>query len=363
MDYVQTQQPEIDTQKVETFAGWMTDALNKGALVHMICLGHRTRLFDTMSELPPATSAQVAEAAGLNERYVREWLNAMVAGRVVDYDPQLQIYHLSAEHAALLTRVAGADNLAIYTQHVSNLATVQDQIEECFHHGGGVHYTEFHHFHEIMEEDSNVNIVDALESTILPLVSGLSERLEAGIEVLDLGCGRGNALKRMAQLFPNSRFTGIDFSQEAIEFAQADVERMKLQNLRFQVQDAATFAATEQYELITTFDAIHDQAHPLTVLGNIYRALKPDGVYLMQDIAGSSHVHNNLEHPLAPLLYTISTMHCMTVSLANGGEGLGTMWGKEKALELLAQAGFTDTAVHQLEHDIFNYYYISTKQM
>lgn len=97
------------------------------------------------------------------------------------------------------------------------------------------------------------------------------------------------------------------------------------------------------------------------MLRNIRHALKPGGVYLMQDIAGSSHVHNNLEHPLAPFLYTISTMHCMTVSLASGGEGLGTMWGKEQALALLAEAGFVDTTVHQLPHDIMNYYYVSTK--
>jgi hypothetical protein len=114
--------------------------------------------------------------------------------------------------------------------------------------------------------------------------------------------------------------------------------------------------------LIFTFDAIHDQAQPGQVLRNIARALKADGIYLMQDIAGSSHVHHNLDHPLAPFLYTISTMHCMTVSLAAGGEGLGTMWGKEKALELLAAAGFTHTEVHQLPHDVMNYYYVSIRK-
>ena len=113
--------------------------------------------------------------------------------------------------------------------------------------------------------------------------------------------------------------------------------------------------------MITTFDAIHDQAHPARVLGNIARALKSGGVYLMQDIAASSHVQHNLDHPLAPFLYTLSTMHCMTVSLAYGGEGLGTMWGKERALEMLADAGFTATEVHQLPHDIMNYYYVSTR--
>jgi 2-polyprenyl-3-methyl-5-hydroxy-6-metoxy-1,4-benzoquinol methylase len=127
------------------------------------------------------------------------------------------------------------------------------------------------------------------------------------------------------------------------------------------VQDAALLDESNRYDLITTFDAIHDQAHPARVLHNIARALKPGGVYLMQDIAASSQVHHNLDHPLAPFLYTISTMHCMTVSLAYGGDGLGTMWGKEKALEMLGQAGFTRSEVHQLPHDIMDYYYVSTK--
>jgi ubiquinone/menaquinone biosynthesis C-methylase UbiE len=212
-----------------------------------------------------------------------------------------------------------------------------------------------------MAEDSGVNIVEPLIEKIVPLVPGLIEKLQQGITVLDVGCGRGHAMKRLAQAFPNSRFFGFDFSEEAIAVAQTDVEKMGVANLRFEVKDATTFNETNRYDLITTFDAIHDQAYPAKVLRNIARALKPGGVYLMQDIAASSHFHHNQDHPLAPFLYTISTMHCMTVSLAYGGEGLGTMWGKEKALELLVQAGFSRTEVQQLPHDIFNYYYISTK--
>lgn len=352
----------INQEKVEAFAARMTGVLNEGALALMCSIGYRTRLFDTLAQIPPATSAQIAEATGLQERYVREWLNAMVASRVIDYDPQLETYHLPAEHAALLTRPAGADNLALYTQHISSLGSVEDRIVDCFFNGGGVPYSVFPRFHEVMAEDSGVNTVEPLLDKILPLVPGLAEKLQQGIRVLDVGCGRGHAMKRLAQTFPNSRFAGLDFSEEAIAVAQADAEKMGLTNLRFVVRDAATFDESNQYDLITTFDAIHDQAHPVRVLRNIVRALKPGGVYLMQDIAASSYVHHNLDHPLAPFLYTISTMHCMTVSLAYGGEGLGTMWGKEKALELLAEAGFTGTEVHQLTHDIINYYYVSTKQ-
>jgi 2-polyprenyl-3-methyl-5-hydroxy-6-metoxy-1,4-benzoquinol methylase len=165
----------------------------------------------------------------------------------------------------------------------------------------------------------------------------------------------------MAQAFPNSRFTGYDFSEDGIAAARTNAQQQGLTNIRFEVWDAARLDESEKYDVIFTFDAIHDQAKPATVLSNIYRALRTDGAYLMQDIAGSSHLHHNLDHPMGPFLYTVSTMHCTTVSLAQDGDGLGTMWGKEKALEMLAEAGFSHTEVHQLAHDPQNYYYVSQK--
>ncbi len=126
-------------------------------------------------------------------------------------------------------------------------------------------------------------------------------------------------------------------------------------------QDAATFDEVEQYDLITTFDAVHDQARPDLVLRNIYNALRPNGTYLMQDIHASTDVNGNMEHHIAPFLYTVSCMHCMTVSLAAGGMGLGTMWGQEKAMKMLSEAGFTGVDIKRLAHDLQNDYYITKK--
>jgi cyclopropane fatty-acyl-phospholipid synthase-like methyltransferase len=203
--------------------------------------------------------------------------------------------------------------------------------------------------------------VAALTESILPLVPGLTDRLEEGIDVLDVGCGSGRALNLLARRFPNSRFVGYDFSEEAIARARAEAREHGTTNVRFEAKDAATLDEKERYDLITTFDAVHDQAKPAAVLGGIYNALKADGVYLMQDIAGSSHVHKNMDHPIGTFLYTVSTMHCMTVSLAQGGAGLGAMWGREKAEEMLREAGFTNVKLEQLPHDFINYYYIATK--
>jgi 2-polyprenyl-3-methyl-5-hydroxy-6-metoxy-1,4-benzoquinol methylase len=177
-----------------------------------------------------------------------------------------------------------------------------------------------------------------------------------------LRCGSGRAINTMAAAFPASRFTGCDFSNEAIENARAEAERMETKNAEFEVQDVSDFHRPLEYQLITAFDAIHDQAHPRKVLRNIADGLTPDGVFLMQDICASSFLDRNLDHPLAPLLYTVSCMHCMTVSLADGGEGLGTMWGEEKARELLAEAGFRVVQVHQLSHDIQNSFYVARKE-
>jgi len=151
-----------------------------------------------------------------------------------------------------------------------------------------------------MAEDSNLSVLSFLESHILPLVPSLAESLKKGIRTLDMGCGRGLVMLRLAELYPKSRFVGMDLSEEAIEFARGEATRRGLSNIEFVVRDASDFDKTaqpESFDFITTFDEIHDQAKPLNVLRGIHRALKPDGVYLMQDINGTSHLHKDIEHP------------------------------------------------------------------
>jgi 2-polyprenyl-3-methyl-5-hydroxy-6-metoxy-1,4-benzoquinol methylase len=347
----------------QDFASEMLATLNHGALCLMISVGHRTGLFDVMSGMPPSTSEEIAATSGLNERYVREWLGAMVTGRVVDVDPATKRYSLPADHAALLTRAAGADNLAVFAQYIGVLGVVEDDIVDCFRRGGGVPYSRFPRFHEVMAEDSGQSVVSSLESHVLPLVPGLRERLTKGIAMLDVGCGRGRILNKLAETYPESRFLGLDFSDEAITYARYEAAARQLKNLEYRVTDLSSFdekADPAAFDFITTFDAIHDQGKPLNVLKGIRRSLKPDGVYLMQDISGTSHVHKDIDHPIGPLLYTVSCMHCMTVSLAQGGEGLGAMWGEEKTLEYLRAAGFTNIETRKLAHDIQNNWYVVT---
>jgi 2-polyprenyl-3-methyl-5-hydroxy-6-metoxy-1,4-benzoquinol methylase len=355
---------EFDPPKAEAFAGRLLGALNNGALCLMMSVGHRTGLFDVMSASPPATSEEIASRAGLNERYVREWLGAMVTGRIVEVEPATLRFSLPAEHAALLTHAAGADNMALFAQYIAIMGCVEDDIVECFRKGGGVPYSKFDRFHEVMAEDSGQSVLSSLESHILPLVPGLTDRLAAGIRMLDAGCGRGRIVNRLAALYPRSRFVGLDLSVDAIAYAREEASRAGQDNVEFFTTDLSNFDETaepEAFDVITTFDSIHDQGKPLNVLKGIHRTLKPDGVYLMQDISGTSHVHKDIDHPIGTFLYAISCMHCMTVSLAQGGEGLGAMWGEEKTREYLTRAGFRSVATHRLAHDIQNNWYIVTK--
>lgn len=347
-----------DPAKADAFAEKMVSILNGGALGVMASLGHRAGLFDTMAATGPGTSAEIAERAGLAERYVREWLGAMATGGFVEYDPAAERYRLPPEHAALLTRDAAPDNLASTAQFLGILGNVEDRILECFRAGGGVPYGEYRRFHEVMAEDSAQSVVSALPGSVLPLVPGLTDRLEAGIDVLDVGCGRGRALTWLASTYPDSRFTGYDLSEEAISWARRHAAERGLRNVRFEVRDVTELGDERRYDLVTAFDAIHDQAAPDRVLAGIRTALRPGGVFLSQDINGSSRVENNLDHPFAPFLYTISTMHCMSVSLAQDGAGLGTMWGVETAREMIAAAGFGSVTAHELEHDPLNVWFV-----
>ena len=354
----------FDSAKAAAFAERLLDTLNQGALCLMISVGHRVGLFDVLRNLPPATSAEIAAKAELNERYVREWLGAMVTGRIMEVDPSTNRFSLAPEHAAFLTRSAGADNLAVFAQYIPLLGSVEDDIVECFKKGGGVPYARFPRFHAVMAEDSGQSVLSSLKSHILPLVPGLVERLGAGIQMLDVGCGSGRIINRLAELYPRSRFTGIDLSSEAILSAWEEAAEKKLRNVEFIVSDLSRFDETAEiaaFDWVTTFDAIHDQARPLNVLRGINRTLRPSGVYRMQEIKGSSEIHKNMDLPLGPVLYTVSCMHCMTVSLAQNGEGLGAMWGEEKTREYLKQAGFSSVEKNELAHDIQNNWYVVRK--
>src|SRR5262245_38598957 len=352
---------ELDPAKAREFGGRMLSMLNDSFLGFMLSIGHQTGLLDKMSGMPAATSDEIARAAGLNERYVREWLGAMVTGRIITYDPERQSYSLPAEHAASITRAAGSGNVATWMQFLACVGSVEQDIVECFRKGGGVPYAKYGRFHRITRAASAQTFEETLVKRTLPLVRGLVDRLEGGIDVLDIGCGSGHAVNLMAREFPKSRFKGYDFSEEAIEAGRQEASDWGLRNTHFEIQDVARIPESSGFDLITAFDSIHDQAKPRDVLAGVGRALREDGTFLMVDVDCSSHLEKNLDRVLAPFIYAISTMHCMSVSLGLDGEGLGTAWGEELARKLLVEAGFRRVDVRRVEGDMINSFYIATK--
>ncbi|MBN1294160.1 MAG: class I SAM-dependent methyltransferase [Candidatus Latescibacteria bacterium] len=352
---------EFDEKKNEAFADRMINILNSGALSLMISIGHRSGLFDAMRALPPSTSKRIADSTGLQERYVHEWLGALVTGGIISCDPGKHLFSLPPEHASWLTRQSKANNLALFAQYIPLLGAIEDKIIDCFNNGGGVPYSEYKRFHEVKAEDCIQMVVPVIIDKVLPVIPGLIDSLHRGIDVLDVGCGSGQIINSMAKFFPKSRFVGYDLSEEAIATGNDEAVKQSLSNVRFEVRDLTKFGLGENYDLITAFDAIHDQPDPENILKEIARILRSEGTFLMQEIAASSDICNNTNHFIGPLLYTISCLHCMTVSLSQDGAGLGLMWGEEKTLEMLQKVGFDNVRIEKLPHDFQYAYYIMSK--
>ncbi|HEY9038763.1 MAG TPA: class I SAM-dependent methyltransferase [Roseovarius sp.] len=349
----------FDDAKAEAFANRFTGTLNEAALAIMTSLGHRAGLFDVLAENPGLTSGALARKADVSERYLREWLGVMVTSGVVAYDPQAGSYTLPPEHAAFLTRAAAPDNMAVTTQFIGVAASVENEMLERFRTGEGLCYGHFDRFHEVMAEDSAQLVVACLVDAILPVVPGLIDRLEDGIDVADFGCGGGRAMLRLAREFPRSRFAGFDLCADAFAATEAEARSEGLENLEFEACDLSSVQSVGRFDLVTAFDAVHDQKDPLGFLRLIHRSLRKDGVFLMQDIGGSRDLEKNIANPFAPLLYTISSMHCTPISIGQGGPGLGAMWGVETAQEYLAAAGFGEVETHRLPHDPINAYFVA----
>ncbi len=327
-----------------TFAERMVEIYTGSMLTNMLDIGYRTGLFEAAAE-GPATSAELAIRAGLDERYVREWLGAMATGGIFSYNAEAKTYTLPQDRIAALTG-DGAGNVAPVSGILNHFVKHVPKLVEAFRHGGGVPYEDYWPEFTCCSSDVWRRIFDEkLVDGFLGAVPGLNDRLAAGIDVLDVGCGDGHAINVMAQAFPASRFHGYDITSAGLESAAAEAENMGLANTRFERVDVTALPSEPKFDMITAFDSIHDQFAPDVVLRRIREALADDGTFVMIDFKFASDVAGNIGNRLAPIHYGISVMHCMTVSLAQGGAGLGTVWGIEKACEMLAEAGFGDVQV------------------
>ena len=355
---VELDRAPLDEARIEAFAGRMFGTYTAAMLTYMVDLGHRTGLFETLAA-GPGTSEQLADRAGLTERYVREWLGAVTTGGIVEYDQATRMFTLPPEHAVCLTG-SGSLNVATVSQLPTLLAQYVGDVAIAFRNGGGVPYERYRPgFTDAMDAANRGSFDGQLLSGILPLTGDLPSRLADGLRVADVGCGTGHAVNLMARAYPASVFVGYDFNEEALERGRDEAAADGLSNVSFESQDVAVLPPSPQFDAIFAFDAIHDQADPASVLNRIRAALAERGVFVMMDIKASSLLERNIGNPFAPMLYATSTLHCLTVSLAYGGAGLGTVWGEELARQMLADAGFGDVEVHDVPDDPVNSLYVA----
>ena len=329
---------------VKQFGARLLGIYTGGVLTKLIDIGYQVGLFEA-SKSGAATSEELADRAVLKERYVREWLGAMTSSGIYTYEPETRKYTLPDEHAMLLTG-DGPMNLTPMSRIVNHFGTHLQRLVACFRDGGGIPYSAYRPVFTQCMDDAWRRIYDhQLITGFIPAVPGLTEALRDGITVLDIGCGSGHAMNILAREFPGSAFVGYDIAEDAIADARAEASRLALENTRFDVADVASFSTEEKFDLITAFDAIHDQRAPADVLRNVCRALAPGGSFMMVEFKFSSRLEDNIQNPFAPMYYGISLMHCMPVSLAIDGEGLGTVWGEQVARRYLADAGFGSVVV------------------
>ena len=350
---------DVDAARAEEFGQRMLTTVNGAMLTLGISLGHRAGLYDAMAELGAVTSRQLADEAGLQERYVREWLAGQLAGGIVEHDPSTETWLLPQPHAFSLTRSAGASNVAFMATGLSRFAELEDDVLAVFRDGGGVPWSRMERLQAWQSELSYGHYDHALDA-VLGFAPGLPGRLRDGIDVLDVGCGHGHAALRIADTFPASRVVGYDRAAAGVAAAQAEAERLGLRNVRFEVRDAAELEA-DAYDVVFALDVVHDLARPYETLRAIQGSLRRNGLLLMAEHALSDRPEQNVGHPLAATFYTVSLFHCLTTSLSEQGEGLGIAWGEGRIRRALAEAGFGASEQHALEGDPFNVYYLAAK--
>lgn len=341
----------MDKAKREKFLKQLMGHVSGAALSGMIYVGDQVGLFKAMAGAGPLTSAEIATKAGLQERYVREWLAAMAAAGIVEYDAGTERFTFPEEHAALLADDNSPSFLGGLVQSTIVMLRAAPRVAESFVHGGGVPFVEYGKEHvAAIDRGNRPQYQFHLVKRWLQAMPEVVARLEAGAEAADIGCGSGYPSILMAQAFPRSRFYGFDVSEESLDRARVDAHSKGVADrVEFQRVSATELPETRKFDFISSFDAIHDMVDPRGALRGIRRALADDGVYMMVEPRSGDTLSENLNSQGA-LMYSMSTLHCMTVSLAHGGEGIGTAIGQNKVQELAEQAGFTRVHRLPIEH-------------
>jgi SAM-dependent methyltransferase len=351
-----TTQPTIDQTKTEAFQGKVLSDTSGMTTTIMASIGDHLGLFKQLAKAP-ATSAQLAARAEINERYAHEWLGAMASAGYIEYDPANKQFTLPVVYQPVLSQEGSPIFFGGIHQMLAGMVGPLNQLVDAFQHGGGVPQSAYDdNMWDGLERYTAMWFENLLIPECIPAMPDVQARLEQGILVADVGCGRGRALIKLAQTYPRSRYVGFDVFAPAIKRAAENAQAAGVADrVRLEQRDVST-GLPEQYDVITTFDVIHDAVDPRGLLRAIRQALRSDGRYVCLDINCAEHLEGNAG-PLGSLFYGFSVLYCMTTSLAGHGEGLGTVGLPEgKLQELSLKAGFSSVRRVPLENPFNNLY-------
>lgn len=355
---------EINPDALKMFSFAVFSKLEGAVTAGMIHLGDRLGLYEAMSLRPEGdTSSTLAFRLKLHERWVREWLHNQVAARIVscrdisDPDP---VFYLTPEAICVLaTPSHPAYGMGMF-HRLPQTMNALNQMPESFRTGIG-------HDYDSHGAEGAVGIEKSFEPWnqnflvpyVIPALSGVQQKLESGARVADIGCGAGGLSLLLARTFPKSTFVGYDISQHALDRANERLSSESLTNVRFTDPRHESINNGEKFDLICTFDCIHDMTHPTEMMKTIRQSLKDDGTWLLVDIKAHDSLELNVtKNPMAPLLYGISVLSCMSSAMsAPDGEGLGTLGlSARKAEQMAAHAGFTSFVQLPVEHSVNAFY-------
>lgn len=332
----------IDENDLHAFLG--TFVTDLGATVHAanVVIGDKLGLYKALAQAGPSSPAQLAERTGTAERYVAEWLRGQAAGGYVTYDPATQRYELNEIQAFTLTD----ENNPFFLPGAFQLATAaardEPAITEAFRTGAGVGWHEhntdvFIGCERFFRPGYNAHLV----ASWIPACPGVAEALRAGATVADVGCGLGASTMIMAEAYPASTFRGFDYHDESIRLASKAVAEAGLtEKVSFQVAGAAGYPGTG-YDLVMTFDVLHDMGDPVGAARHVRDSLAPDGTWMIVEPFAGDRVEDNL-NPVGRAYYNFSTLLCVPNSLSQDvGLALGAQAGEAAIRDVVTAAGFT----------------------
>lgn len=348
----------MDKERAQGFMQKVIGDVGTAMSAALVLVGERTGLFRTMAGAGPLSAEELARRGGVHPRYAQEWLGAMTCAGYVEYDPADDRYLLPDEHAIYLTDPQSEAWLLGLFSGLPSIMAVIPTLADAFRSGAGVPFTDFGESLPVALEQMNRPVYEnRLVRSWLPAMPAVVERLQAGGRAIDVGCGTGVIPLVLARAFPNARIEGLDLDARSIAIARAYAEQEGLQDrVRFVNASADALDREPGYDLITTFDVVHDLPDPLGVLKRIRGALADGGTYLMVEPKVDDLLEKNRDVPFARLLFAMSCLHCVPQSLAQGGTGLGACWGPARARELAAEAGFSHFAVLQVRSPAMAFY-------